>query len=147
MTCCDIKLPPKLLKQEISSSDKKFLPVTIFLWQEMFYYGTKFLSMARNFLVWQEILPVARHLFVTIVLHENNVLLPKRKFLLQETIGLTWTFCIIWQEISSCQSCAKGEWISADFSWEPEDFVGAWLPGSPGISHPDYHNPGGEERV
>ena len=26
--------------------------------------------------------------------------------------------------------------IAAKILWESEDFVGAWLPGSPGISHP-----------
>ena len=49
-THCDIKFPPKFLGQEISSCDKKFLPVTIQF-------------VARNFPLWQEILPVARHLF------------------------------------------------------------------------------------
>ena len=46
-------------------------------------------------------------------------------FLLQKSIGLAGTFCIIWQEIPSCQVCDKTRKflptfrVSLKISWEP----------------------------
>ena len=81
-THCDIKFPPKFLGQEISSCDKKFLPVTIqfvarnfFMWQEISFCGKKFF-------LWQDISSLEKYLIVTLILHENHVTLPKRKFFL-----------------------------------------------------------------
>ena len=93
---------------EISSCDKKFLSFTkIFLWQEISSCGKTFLP------------------------EENICLSPEDLFLLlQESICLTGTFCFILQKTLSCQICDKNTWISAKISCEPEDLVGAWLPGS-----------------
>ena len=112
------KISPKLLGQEISYFCKKFLPVTriCFLWQEIssFYKksscGQKFLTVARNFLLWQEISYCGKK-FLPVAKH----------FLLRK--------------IYVCDNA----WISANISCEPEDFVGAWLPGSLEIPPPCQH--------
>ena len=148
MTCCDTEFPPSswdrklptvtrnfFLWQEISSYDKKFLPVTrnFFLWQDISSCDKKFLPVTRNFFLWQEISSYYKKSSCgkkVLPMKQENI------FGLQKSIGLTGTFCFILHEIPSCQICDKYAWISANISCEPEDFVGTWLPGSPGISHP-----------
>ena len=101
--------------------------------------------MTRNFCLWQEIsycgkkfLSVARHFFLRKMSVCDNTFAPENLFFLQESICLTGTFCLILQKTLSCQICDKNTWISANISCELEDFVGAWLPGSRGISHPAH---------
>ena len=132
-THCDIKFPPKFLGQEISSCDKKFLPVTIqfvarnfFMWQEISFCGKKFF-------LWQDISSLEKYLIVTLILHENHVTLPKRKFFLWHKNMSSYyrkalvrqVLCIIWQEIPSCQVCDKTRKflptfrVSLKIPWEP----------------------------
>ena len=153
MTCCDTEFPPSswdrklptvtrnfFLWQEISSYDKKFLPVTrnFFLWQDISSCDKKFLPVTRNFFLWQEISSYYKKSSCgkkVLPMKQENI------FGLQKSIGLTGTFCFILHEIPSCQICDKYAWISANISCEPEDFMGTWLPGSPGISHLGWNVP------
>ena len=134
-----------------------------FLWQEISscdnsICGKKFLLVARNFFLWQEILPVARHLFFRKIsdcdiifawkscYSSQKKVLPltqENVFLLQKSIGLAGTFCIIWQEIPSCQVCDKMRKflptfrVSLKISWEP----GSLAPGEyPTLPPPTTRN-------
>ena len=76
------EISPKLLGQEISSCDKKFLLV------------------ARNFFLWQDISSLGKYLFVTLFLHENNVTLPKRKFFLwHKKMSSYYRKALVWQKL------------------------------------------------
>ena len=103
------EISPKLLGQEISYFDKKFLPVQRF-----------FSSCDKKFL------PVTRNLFLL----QKIFLWPEISYCGKKFLPVAKYFLL--RKIYVCDNA----WISANISCEPEDFVGAWLPGSRGISHP-----------
>ena len=109
-TCCNIRFPP-------SSWDWKFptLARNFFLWQEFFSCDKKFLPVARNFFLLQTIF-----------------LWPETSYCDKKFLPVAKHF--LPRKIHVCDNA----WISANISCEPEDFVGAWLPGSRGISHPGW---------
>ena len=111
--------------------DKNFLPATrnFFLWEEISASDKRFLSVKINFFLWQSItysakkfLPVTRKYFLHVVCDRKN--------------------SFIWQEIRTLKSNLCQNSVNCwQISWESEDFVGAWLPGSRLISHPDPEPP------
>jgi len=125
---------------------RKFLPeINAYLYEN----NSLWQFVARNFFLWQKIsfcskkfLPVARHLLFRKIsdcgmifawkscYSSERKILPmtqEKFFLLQKSIGLAGTFCIIWQEVPSCQVCDKMHKflptfrvsVSIKISWEP----------------------------
>ena len=107
-TWCDIEFPQSSWNKKIPTLARNF-----FLWQEFFSCNKKFLPVTRNLFFLQKIF-----LWLQISYCGKNFLPVEKYFLLRK--------------IYVCDNAR----ISANISCEPEDFVGAWLPGSRGISHP-----------
>ena len=110
-TCCDIKFLPSSWDRRSPTLARNF-----FLWQEFLSCDNKFLPVTRNFFLLQNIF-----LWHKISYYCKKFLPVAKHFLLRK--------------IYVCDNVE----ISVNISWEPEDFVGAWLPGSRGISHPATH--------
>ena len=115
-----------------------YCKINFFHWQEKSWCyeksscGKKFLTMARNLFLWQDISFQGKFLFVILLLHKKISSFCRKAFVWPEL------FASFWRQKISCQICDENAWISANISCVAEDFLGAWLPGpdSQGISHP-----------
>ena len=127
--------------QEMSSCDRTFLPLTrnFFLWQENSSRNKKFPPGTRNSFFRKEIsscdkkfMPLIRYSFLWQDISScGNWLLAVPRYFpsccvwYKEFLQMTGNTERPWSQIR-----AKAAWTTAKISWEPEDFVGAWLPGS-----------------
>ena len=127
---------------EISSCTGNFILYRKFLLEINAYQHEKRLDVTwnfsqapgtGNFLLWQEIcswdknfLPVTRNLFLL----QKSFLWPAISYYGKKFLPVAKYFLL--RKIHVCDNA----WISANILCESEDFVGAWLPNSRGISHP-----------